>query len=71
MKCDRTVTSGSTIEGGGAILISPRVQETGSGTALLTNLGEFQQRGDAGRAAQLRVEVREVNCARTGRPRIK
>src|SRR5262249_4197916 len=34
MKRDRTVASGSTIEGGGAILISPsRVQETGSGTA--------------------------------------
>src|SRR5262245_22815926 len=33
MKRDRTVASGSTIEGGGAILISPsRVQETGSGT---------------------------------------
>src|SRR5262245_28844668 len=34
MKRDRTVASGSTIEGGGAILITPsRVLETGSGTA--------------------------------------
>ncbi len=34
MNPDRTVASGSTIEGDGAILISPsRVQETGSGTS--------------------------------------
>src|SRR5215470_14483395 len=33
MKRDRTVASGSTISGGGAILVSPScVQETGSGT---------------------------------------
>jgi len=33
MKRDRSVASGSTIEGGGAIVISPsRVRETGSGT---------------------------------------
>src|SRR5262245_38276458 len=33
MKRDRTVASGSTIEGGGAMLISPsRVPKTGSGT---------------------------------------
>jgi hypothetical protein len=33
MKHDRSVTLGSTIEGGAAILVSPsRVQETGSGT---------------------------------------
>jgi hypothetical protein len=33
MKRDRSVASGSTIDGGGAILISPsRVQETGRGT---------------------------------------
>jgi hypothetical protein len=33
MKRDRSVTSGSTIEDGGAILVSPsRVPETGSGT---------------------------------------
>src|SRR5215813_13383513 len=35
MKRDRTVASGSTIEGGGAMLISPsRVPKTGSGTLL-------------------------------------
>src|SRR5437773_11458283 len=33
MKCDRPVASGSTIDDGGAMFISPlRVQETGSGT---------------------------------------
>jgi glycosyltransferase involved in cell wall biosynthesis len=37
MKRDRTVASGSTIEGGSAILISPScVQETGSGTDVLS-----------------------------------
>src|SRR5262245_64895718 len=39
MKHDGTVASGSTIAGGGAILISPsRVQETGSGTGEITGL---------------------------------
>src|SRR5262245_21040339 len=37
MTRDRSVTSGSTIAGGGAILVSPScVQETGSGTLLRT-----------------------------------
>jgi len=37
MKRDRSVASGSTIEGGGAILISPwRVPKTGSGTSFDT-----------------------------------
>jgi len=39
MKHERSVTFGSTIEGGGAILISPlRVQETGSATELLKQI---------------------------------
>jgi hypothetical protein len=48
MKRDRTVASGSTIEGGGAILISPsRVQETGSGTGFRTTISapSFTTRG--------------------------
>src|SRR5438874_7133554 len=36
MKCDRPVASGSTIDDGGAMFISPlRVQETGSGTRIV------------------------------------
>ena len=46
MKRDRTVASGSTIEGGGAILISPsRVLETGSGTDELEAKLTIAQRG--------------------------
>src|SRR5215467_601754 len=49
MKRDRTVASGSTIEGGGAILISPsRVQETGSGTEL-PKCDRRRGRSDCGR----------------------
>src|SRR5213594_878269 len=47
MKRDRTVTSGSTIDGGGAMVRSPsRVQETGSRTALApANHGVLQTPG--------------------------
>ena len=46
MTHDRSVASGSTIEGGGAILISPsRVLETGSGTDELEAKLTIAQRG--------------------------
>jgi hypothetical protein len=43
MKRDRTVASESTIDGGGAISISPsRVQETGCGTEGITGGGTYK-----------------------------
>jgi glyoxylase I family protein len=49
VKRDRAVTPGSTIEGGGAILISPsRVQETGSGTDRTTQEAIEKRIKDAG-----------------------
>src|SRR5262252_2160518 len=43
MKRDRTVASGSTIEGGGAMLISPsRVPKTGSGTTGVSELADWE-----------------------------
>src|SRR4030095_3366956 len=68
MKHDRSVTLGSTIEGGGAILISPSsVQETGSGTSLLS--ASFSTRTPCGTGGPLAVVARETGRRGHGRAR--